>query len=275
LEFPDHYWRRFMTESLEISTSEIRRVGVWALRALGYSFGVADRGAAVLSNAACGGAPVLKLLRNMEHEIRASFSAPSTEVTRTAAGYRLEANGRSLIEVGPPAIDLATARARLVGDAVVNIDGVFGIAVIPGLQRLASERGLATAIAWVCSNHERSSMALEFGTGWQAFNGTLPTTRGSLTDTSIFDYLSLASNEDVGRVITREFEMLNSAAASARGSVTIVAIPAQRFGIEQNGALTRHSHEIRAELADFLNFYALERKAWAPTSERSHTQAAI
>ena len=99
--------------TIRMSVSEIRRVGGWALRALGYSFGIAERAAGLIAWSEATGGRALRLLRLADARIAQSAALPAVVRTRLpTGGWTIEAGGKCLLEIGPPAIDLATTEAR-------------------------------------------------------------------------------------------------------------------------------------------------------------------
>lgn len=248
-----------MTDRVSISTTEIRRVGTWALRGLGYPFEIADRAASILEHALGSGEPVLAMLRLLEEDIRATHSARPVELRRRDDGYTLAAQGRCMLEVGPPAIDLVTAGARNGIPASVTIHDTFGIAMIAGLIDLGACRGLDIVATWSCGQREREALG-SAATGWRACIGGTPAS--GTTPESLSAHLRGAGSELV----------IEEPSADKPGTVSIHAAPSgasvPRAGSFRPGPAT-------VDVDDFMRLYALERVAWAPTSERSFQQAAF
>ena len=132
---------------VSVAMSEIVREGTWALRALGYPYGVAERAAGMLvwTEAVQGNA--LTLLRTGEAAIMAGAARPTPRWSRGDDRVRrAEANGKCLFECGPPALDLVTADARLgeIGRAVLR--GAIGARLAASLAAMAARRGLAAVV---------------------------------------------------------------------------------------------------------------------------------
>src|SRR5579864_7919867 len=107
--------------------SELMRVGGWALRGLGYKFGAAERGIRFVSWTEAVGGQAIAGLRRAEPMIASSIEGPTTSFCRDASGsWLVAAHNRHLVEVGPPAIDLATADARANAIGHVALGEVFG-----------------------------------------------------------------------------------------------------------------------------------------------------
>ena len=136
--------------AVAVAMAEIVREGTWALRALGYPYGTAERAAGMLAWTEAVHGSGLTLLRLGEAAIIAGAARPQPRWSRDAEGGRLaEAQGKCLFECGPPALDLATADAKLgggLGRAVLR--GAIGTSLSGALGAMAAQRGLAAVVVY-------------------------------------------------------------------------------------------------------------------------------
>lgn len=278
------------------SLSEILRVGGWALRGVGYPFGVAERGVRLLAWTEAVGGGAVAGLRRHEALIEVSQTAGrSRHAGDAASGRTVDANGRHLLELGGPAIDLATIDARLGQGGHVAVQDTIGLALLPGLANLLAHRGLtalmlyrAAADEWMAADLPRS--------GWLAVGGGRKRARFLCSD----DLKGLPAL--IERLATGGQSTLTPAlAASARRDVEAIStaaplghlgILALRDGSTAEAALTeiaslpdtreidfaeRFARALRDGVPmpaeDLAYLYDLEMRTWAPTSERSRAQA--
>lgn len=241
-----------------VSMSEILRVGPWALRALGYPFGVAERAARLLAWTEAATGEGLALLRDGQAQRKPS--APLHRDGGTGEARRIEAAGRSLFEIGPVAIDLITADLRLHGAASLALLDATDLALIPSLTEIAARR--------------RLNLVILRRAGWDAVLAT-PTgacfVRGGLDDLERLPW----STEARG-AIDRHAREAHDGAERYLGFVGFSAPPVFD-GAEVVDYASRLHRAYREGLdvatADLEHLYALERITWAPTSERSRGQA--
>mgnify|MGYP002403069597 CR=1 FL=1 len=256
-----------MSDRIILSRSEVGRVGVWALRGLGYPFEIADRGAAILSRAVVAGEPALSMLRLMESDFRSSHGQPKLALARNDAGYAVDAHDRALVEAGPVAIDLVTAATRNGGWGLVTVERVFGMQMIAGLAHLALRRGLSTLMIWTAGGREVAATGMSQA-GWRVTGVSTPSageTLGGLGDA--LDGWPEAARSQVELARRRE--------AQGSSFFSVVARPCADPAHRNLDAQIPPADVITADVEDFMHLYALERICWAPTSERSFQQAAF
>lgn len=216
------------------SMAEIVRVGGWALRGLGLPFGVAERAVPLLAwtEAATGGG--MRSLRLGEDDIVASFAAPRLQ---QADAGRLLGHGRHLLEIGPPAVDLATVAARKSGQARLTLACCIGMTFVPALAGMLAHRGLAGRMTF---NDERVQ-SLDFQPGFVGapIAGDAACSPGDLViDCRVGPHGAVPDGENLAARVD---------AAWAAGVPTTED--------------------------DLRYLYQLEMRTWAPTSERSRSQA--
>ena len=276
-----------MTTAVSVSPGEIRRVGVWALRAVGYKFGTAERGATLLACAEATGAAALRLLRDAGDRIAASAAAPTRRARTAPGGWVIEAQGKCLLEVGPPAVDLVTSVAEATGAGAVIVRDTFGVGLVGALCGLAVDRGLD--VLAVFDAGARDDEPLPLGQqGW--LSATASGFRSGPITPDRFDALrrlAVPLGIDVADVVPSSARPSGCFAifATRRGDAATVLPDIGAPAFADAGAVRWHDHAgqirradavgIAVPFEDFLNLYALERRCWAPTSEKSRNQAAF
>ncbi|MCE7029477.1 hypothetical protein [Jiella avicenniae] len=248
-----------MTNAFTVAYSELTRVLPWSLRALGYPFPIADRGSHLTATAAAISPKILDEIAGMQHR---PASGPLHEIAADGT-LAIDAQGVSLLEVGPPAIDYLAAHA---GDAplgVARIAGASEASLIAAILLTGAEYGLssiallpsAKACAWYVASRGDDKMRLSAGTG---------------TTT-----LLAALLDDI-----RQSPVLAEAAAR-QDALTIVA-RATPFQIDADAAetidpakaiSTAHARGIPVSAQTLKAIYDLEVLTWMPSSERSRAQA--
>ena len=260
-----------------VSMSEIMRVAPWSLRALGYPFGVAERATRLVTWTEAAVGHALEMLRVGEVKLAASNRAPAAirEGDRVT-GRHIDAQGRNLLEIGPPAVDLVTCDARIsrVGDVVIQ--NAIGTLLAPAMAELAARRNLVAVIACRAGAAD-VGMAGWPTAGWIA---AWRTSAGAKFASGDLDSLRSIADSFGGEMRTR---LLKHAAVlmSSDPIVTIAATVASASGLDRlpgqvdYAARVARAYRSGIEVAtdDLAHLYALERITWAPTSERSRKQA--
>lgn len=278
------------------SLSEILRVGGWALRGIGYPFGVAERGVRLLAWTEAVGGGAVAGLRQDEASIALSQAAGRSERAGDAASGRIvRAMGRHLVELGGPAADLATLDARLGSGGHIAVRDTVGLALLPGLANLLAHRGLTAVMSYRAAPDEWIAADLP-RTGWLAAGGSpegarfycghdlhgLATLLQRLTSdgpSSLSPALAAAARRDV--------DMIRSAPPSGYlgilalrdgplAAATLAGIAGLPDGREVNFAerfATTLREGVPMPAEDLAYLYELEMRTWAPTSERSRAQA--
>jgi hypothetical protein len=280
------------------SMSEILRVGGWALRGIGYPFGVAERGVRLIAWSEAAGGKAIAGLRLAEPAVAQSHSAaPSERAGDSGAGRVVHAKGRYLLEIGAPAVDLVTHDARRASVGHVTVDGIFGLGLLPSLADLLARRklsgvfiyGAAEAdpmldgwartgwlmVHWAEAGPVFAHGDLEGATG-VGLRDSLGEMRGALPsqllDGAISDIAAAFSASADGYmgilVVSQAHALVRDLVATMRGlseDVALVDFPRRIADALSNG--------IPMEAEDLKYLYGLELRTWAPTSERSRSQA--
>jgi hypothetical protein len=258
--------------SVAVAMAEIVREGTWALRALGYPYGTAERAAGMLAWTEAVHGSGLTMLRLGEAAIIAGAARPQPRWSRDAQGERrADAQGKCLFECGPPALDLATADARLGGLGRVVLRGAIGTRLSGALGAMAARRGL---IAVVVHAPGAAEIAPVPPAGWIC---ALPTPDGPAFQAGSLDApLPDLLQADL-LVAARDIAEAQTAGDEGFFSMTVLAsppMPQPQRAVDwpQRLALAYRTGS-PADPADLETLYTLEMRTWAPTSERSRAQA--
>lgn len=280
--------------------AEIRREGNWALRALGYPYGVADRAVPLVQWTEAVHGRALSWLRIAEPGIATSVLRPVMVRTRDEAdGLRLEADGKCLIEVGPPAVDLATCEARTDkrGCAHVVMTGVAGLHFVSAICALLVDRGLGVACTFASGGEEVAAKEFRCA-GWII---ALPTSNGpafyagdaepdSLKLAHRLKHALFAPNTPAQQLADADLQALLAHRPTQPGRLTLSVFASGDAMKVQEKELTdltqtatnwphrvahAHAHGMVVNWEDLRHLYALEERTWAPSSERSRRQAAF
>lgn len=244
--------------NLTVARSELTRVLPWSLRALGYAFGTADRGAHLAANAA-------SLSPDVLDDLIASGPRPveGFDYSAEPAGLHIRAAGTSFLEVGPVAMDYLGAYCPTDGAVTCRIDGCSNIELTPAVLLIGADYGLSSLAlmpstgkrGWILSRVSGDSVS--FYSGEDA--SQLPTVLGGNT---AFSGWAADPNDD-GSALT----LLAMRSEPAVGDTTLEA----QYPMRRIAAADAHGIPISSETLHAL--YALEEITWAPTSERSRAQA--
>ena len=256
-----------------VAMAEIVREGTWALRALGYPYGTAERAANMLAWTEAVHGHGLTMLRLGEAAIIAGAARTPPRWTRDAQGARrADAGGKCLFECGPPALDLATADARLdggLGRAVLR--GAIGTRLSGALGAMAARRGLAAVVVHAPGVVEIAPVS---PAGWIC---ALPTPAGAA-------FLAGSLDNPLPEILPARLRVAATDIAEAQTAVddgffgiTVLATPPMppppgAIDWPQRLALAYRTGS-QADPADLQSLYDLEMRTWAPTSERSRAQA--
>jgi hypothetical protein len=256
-----------MTESVEAATNEIARVAAWSLRALDMKFAVADRGAPIVAWAEAVEGGALETLRT-----KTSHLGRSPDIWRQQISpcyWKFDATGRSLLEIGPVAIDLLTLAARNgnVGrvDIVNAVDPVF----LSGVMRIGAKRKIGVV---ALSSNDDLTLCGRQVKSIHAY---------PKADRSVFDEDNLPQDGDIKDTIAEWRRQ--KAPASGTSTISLFSYlprndsaPTSPSSL-QNDAEAKFkfalAHGVQVRKSELGNLYQLEVITWAPTSERSRKQA--
>lgn len=282
---------------LPVSLGEITREGTWALRALGYSYFIADRATRLVVWTEAVHQTGLKFLRIGNEQLRKlPKGGPLTTVDISDNSRLIDGGGRSILELGPPAIDLTTAASRKGGFGQSVIWNINGLCLADALSEIAVSRDLGVILIY------RSGMSEIRGSqfsrsGWLAsfrHGENLHTYSSSLNEKTgaYLQHLSeTALDLDKGSVnkLLENLNLAKTEKAAEDGYLSISISPVdqnwpsdvneEKQGLPEVDYTRRlkkaEKQGVMADHKDFLNLYSLERETWAPTSERSKKQAAF
>lgn len=259
-----------MTKTMS-SMAEIVRVGGWGLRGLGYSYGVSERAVPMLAwtEAAVGGG--MRSIRLAEQAIISSYAAPGLSVETAKDGTRhVQGHARHLIEVGPPAIDLATVDARKSGQGSLALTGAIGSNFVPALGNILANRQLSGAAVFK-GDASTELKWLAFGPGYvgkPAPLGEAQLPEAILKGAAERGRIEKSWNEHVSQLRLAESSYLGLVVWKGEGQG-----PVEQADNLANRVRKAWTEGVETTLEDITYLYQLETRAWAPTSDRSRSQA--
>lgn len=259
-----------MTDTMVAAVSEINRVAAWALRGLGMAFAVADRAATLVGWAEAVEGGALKALR-MNTPLLDEGPRPEAWHSQVSeASWCIDASGRSLLEVGPVAIDVLTLAARTGHVGRVDFANVMDPVFLSGVMRIAAKRSVGVV---ALSSDPCLSLCGVPVTRLHAYRGPHGPAfdEGGVPQTDAIQHAIAACHGQLkpGGQTAAAFSILSYSPAEAPASRTSAS---PRFDADCKHALAQ-SRGIPVERNDLTHLYQLEIRTWAPTSERSRKQA--
>jgi hypothetical protein len=273
-----------------VAVAELLRVGPWALRALGFSFGVAERGSVIVTLAEVLHRDGLRTLRVRNDTIRRGAAVTSTRVDTGPGALKIDASGKSLIEVGPAAIDLAASATARHDFARLTIEGIPDPELLPSVLSLAPAYGLTVMAAFGGLDSPGGDDASR--TSWII---AAPSPSGAMLFEGPADDSAalglLANHMHIPPAAARplQFALQNAegrrrdapgdaieliAIANLQAATIRQALGPDVSAIDVKSALDRACRDgIASASVDVAHLYELEKETWAPTSERSRAQA--
>jgi hypothetical protein len=259
------------------SMAEIIRVGGWGLRGLGFSFGVAERAVRLLAwtEAALGSS--LRCVRLAEAKITQSYTAPKLSQVIHSDGFReLQAHGRHLLEIGPPAADLITADTRRSAKGRLSLCGSIGAEFGPALASVLSHRMLTGVLVYSKEAGARSdAMWLYFAPDLVSvpmhFDG-----QEQVAAAPVAVGLSEPDRQWLADELAGHTQRMEKCADSYLGFIAWQGVD-QLVSDDHTNLSARvraaWANGIESSIEDIRYLYELEMRTWAPTSERSRSQA--
>lgn len=273
------------------SMSEIVRVGGWALRGAGLPFGIAERGTRLLAfTEAVHGGAVRDIYAHEANIAGTSSRKPMAYIQRNDGGRELDGGGRHLLEAGPPLVDLATCDARLQGQGYARISHVAGFLFVTALADLLARRRL-TGLCIYRSDEGSRLPASVMRSGWVLFgwhDNHAAFATGKPGEPLARDMTDILADTPFGRAIAADLAGVSSPSAGSLAIATFSAANATGNRLlavldRPSAASARRDYEgqvaaayrdgVPMEPQDLQDLYDLEIRTWAPTSERSRSQA--
>ena len=261
--------------------SEIMRVSWFSLRALGCPLGAVESVSRVLAYSEVLDGQTLAALRRNERELLLAFSGdPPRFISSDDAAGIIEASGRSMLDVGPRAVNLITGLAKQRGDSVkITIKHASDMMGWAGAATVAAQRGIG--LLAIKSDPVRS---------WDFYSaghqGDITSICGELNE-STPDRLMAAMRNFAGSSFPATLPSISSVDSNSF-ALELIAFPFiadEQFIAGMSGlpgivcrnvtlALAyAYSHGVALATEDLKFLYKLETRTWAPSSERSRTQA--
>lgn len=247
-----------MSMTLSVAYSELARVLPWSLRALGYAFGTADRGAHLVAAGAALDPAVLEEISQAGRRPVQGYSYRKSEGLVT-----LDAAGISFLETGPAAIDGLAAHVGSSGWEMCRISAATELSLLSATLVGAMDYDLCS-IGVVVRNGTFDWQLAEPGSQGLLCAGQ---GRNSLAALLGGDHTVLESIEAAGSTPGSALVMVSASAPDLKptsGHVTVR--PQEKITAAQGKGIP-----VSRQVLD--SFYALETLTWAPTSERSRAQA--
>ena len=195
------------------------------------------------------------------------------------------------MELGPTAVDLACAAAERSGDGYICLDNVQGVLFGTALAGLLAERGFIAIIAQSGSSDlQRSSVVLPQLILVRRLDGSPKIVAANLTNIVPGVILSELQSSELGKRLAVRlteaskkpdssfFAILCSKPSTQLANLIepIIQVVASQMS-PSDDLLNRFKDAYRlgvpVKMSDLKDLYALEVRTWAPTSERSRSQA--
>ena len=262
------------------AVSEIVRVAWWSLRALGCPLGAVEAMARVLVYSEVLDGQTLAALRRHERALIAAFAEDPPRFDPTGdAGGTIDASRRSMLDIGPRAIDLVTGLAKRNGGVVrVTITRAADMIGLAGAATVAARRNIGLVLiggdtprAWQFYAATRDGEIASVAGEWNGSVDDVTATLRKLAGTSFPAITPSIDARDGGEVLLQLIAFPFVAASDFGADLS------RREGVvckNVTRALNHaYAHGVDVALDDLRFLYELETRTWAPSSERSRMQA--
>lgn len=254
-----------MRETITTAYSELTRVLPWSLRGVGYSFPVADRAAHIIASAAVITPEVLDGIGGISSRTESHGGIDIHD----GHDFSIDAKGRSFIEVGPAMMDFMGAHAPRKGFLRGAIEDVKDLEIVPAVLLIGADYGLSClAVAtsaegqqWIIQTIADGRRLIVQGSGRPSLEKILAGGARELLDAA---QQSFASDVAIGTCVV----------FAARSTFDLMQKTTDANVIDADAMLqSAHRCGIPIKPDTLKAIYDLEKRTWAPTSERSRAQA--
>jgi hypothetical protein len=137
-----------MVEPFHMSLAELSKIAPDALRGVGFPFPTVERSGQMIVWGEAVHHMGLRFL-NVHHErIRASLDKKCTVTDANSNRVIIDGHGKSVLEIGPRAIDVSSAAAACEGVGVAVVRNTFGLFLLGEAIQHAAKRGLGIVILY-------------------------------------------------------------------------------------------------------------------------------
>jgi hypothetical protein len=257
-------------QSIEVAVKEISRVGAWALRGLGIEYGVAQRASVFLAWAEAVEGSTIGRLIDYDLRVKEGGVGKFTSDRRSQDWWQLHSAGRSLLEFGPPVIDVLTYAARTLGRGRFDTFDVFDPVFLTSLCHMAAERGIGII---ALSKNKDLSVG---GVKTNAIQ-VRKDRNGAVLFSSIVREIPKALVVGKGWAVEAVSAERNAISLYAYLlSEDVTSLPKSDFEHALEDKLANaYAHGVVVTKEDKEKLYEFEIRTWAPTSDRSRSQALI
>lgn len=276
------------TATVKVSYAELERLGIHALRGLGYSFSVAERAVRVLAATEAATGLALRYISSASDQLAATSKTVATVETLAPGVTRVDARNKALLEMSPFLLDLLTAEARQLGSAALLVEKCRGMPFIADFSLRARRLGL-TIVALYEQAETRALAPFAAAGAVYVTDGAIA--GGALSDSgeAWAQAATLLRANGVEAAITEQGRstgrLLLLAQAPSGGATKMNLLTLRdQIALDPNGPSWQCAQswpaaldgairgQIVSDQSAFDFFNQCVRRIWAPTSERSRAQ---